>query len=402
MSATEIPPYRVMLVDDSVVIRGMIGRYLESLGPIKIMQSVGNGQDAVNALRYGQIDVIVLDLEMPVMDGMTALPLLLEAQPYTKIIIVSTLSQRNAGISLNALERGASDYVPKPSNMREANSQEAFFNEVGRKVIALAEAARNDLGLLKPTISLPAPIKKVPLPPGSKVIEPVVNRSGAAVTPLSPIEAAPPTRSTPPKVAGEIHLQDIPHSFKPEVLAIGSSTGGPQALFHVLGHLKNIRQPIFLTQHMPPTFTQILAEHIHKQTGLPATEAKDGDIARPGHLLLAPGNYHMLVKREGADLKVQLDQGPPENFCRPAVDPMLRSLVQAVGRNILTVILTGMGSDGLRGVEQVKQYNGICIAQNEATSVVWGMPGAVAHAGLCSAVLPIQEIGPFISRLLAR
>jgi two-component system chemotaxis response regulator CheB len=176
----------------------------------------------------------------------------------------------------------------------------------------------------------------------------------------------------------------------PDAVAIGSSTGGPQALMQFFTDLRMpLRQPVFVTQHMPPTFTTILAEHISKQSGLKCREAQDGEEARGGIVYIAPGNFHMIVKADGAHKRIFLTQDPPENFCRPAVDPMLRSIVAAYGRKVLTVILTGMGSDGMRGCQKVVEVGGTVLAQDEATSVVWGMPGAAAMAGLCTQVLPL-------------
>jgi two-component system chemotaxis response regulator CheB len=189
-----------------------------------------------------------------------------------------------------------------------------------------------------------------------------------------------------------------------EVLAIGSSTGGPQALFQLLTSLRGtLSRPIFITQHMPSTFTTILAEHICRSTGWPAAEAVDGEIVRQARVYVAPGDFHMLVElAPGGEKIIRLSKAPAENFCRPAVDPMLRSLAQVHGRRLLTVVLTGMGHDGLDGSKAVAAAGGTVVAQDEATSVVWGMPGAVATAGLCSAVLPLAEIGAYISKLARR
>jgi two-component system chemotaxis response regulator CheB len=190
----------------------------------------------------------------------------------------------------------------------------------------------------------------------------------------------------------------------PDVIAIGSSTGGPQALFSVLGALKagSLRQPILITQHMPPTFTTILAEHIARISGWTAAEGKDGDVVQGNHIFIAPGDFHMVVEAKGTDKVIRLNKNPPENFCRPSVDPMLRSIAAVWGRRVLTVILTGMGSDGLKGGQAVIGAGGTVIAQDEASSVVWGMPGAVATAGICSAVLPLAEIPQYILRSASR
>ena len=189
----------------------------------------------------------------------------------------------------------------------------------------------------------------------------------------------------------------------PEVVAIGSSTGGPQALFTVMGALKGVlKQPIFITQHMPATFTTILAEHIARASGYVCAEGVDGEPVRAGRIYVAPGDFHMTVDSARGDKVVRLLKTPPENFCRPSVDPMLRGLVAAYGGRVLTLILTGMGHDGLGGGKMVVEAGGTLVAQDEATSIVWGMPGAVAMAGLCCAVLPLAEIGPYIGKLATR
>jgi two-component system chemotaxis response regulator CheB len=185
----------------------------------------------------------------------------------------------------------------------------------------------------------------------------------------------------------------------PEVLAIGSSTGGPQALFNVVGSLsKDVRQPILITQHMPATFTTILAEHLTRVSNRPCAEAKDGDPVEQGRIYVAPGDFHMVVEGGAGKRVIRLLKTPPENFCRPAVDPMLRSLADSYGKRVLVAILTGMGYDGQKGAERITQVGGTVIAQDEASSVVWGMPGAVALAGLCTAVMPIGDIGPYLQR----
>ncbi|MEQ8964517.1 MAG: CheB methylesterase domain-containing protein, partial [Azospirillaceae bacterium] len=218
-----------------------------------------------------------------------------------------------------------------------------------------------------------------------------------------PRPAASAPASAGPRAARPLTLRPMPAAFRPEVVAIGSSTGGPQALFDMLGGLGGpIDRPILITQHMPATFTAILAQHLSRHCRVDATEAADGEAVVPGRIYVAPGDWHMTVAGSGSGLRIKLEQTPPENFCRPSVDPMLRSLVQACGGRVLTVMLTGMGHDGLDGCRAVAEAGGAMIAQDEATSVVWGMPGAVAQAGLASAILPIAEIGPAVRRALSR
>lgn len=361
---------RVMVVDDSAVVRGLITRMLEEEPDIKVVSSVGNGQLAVNSLTRTEVDTIVLDIEMPVMDGLTALPKLLEVDKNAKIIMASTLTLRNAEISIKALQAGAADYVPKPSSSRELSGGVDFRHD-------LIEKVRN-LGRLRKQLRGPGSANRQP-------------QAAAAPRPAMPKPAAP-----------KVVLRDA-SSARPDVLAIGSSTGGPQALLTLLkGIGPNPRVPICITQHMPATFTAVLADHISRATGLTCAEGKNGETLEPGRVYLAPGNFHMLVERDGPRNVIRLNDGPPENYCRPAVDPMLRSLAKIFGSRLLTAILTGMGADGMKGGQQVTAAGGTVIAQDEATSVVWGMPGAVATNGLCSAVLPLPQMAPFINRMIGK
>lgn len=350
-----------MVVDDSAVIRGLITRALESDPAIKVVASAGDGEMAVRLLGKHKIDVVVLDIEMPVMDGITAIPKLLEIDPDLKIIMASTLTLANAEISMKALELGAADYVPKPTTTREMTGTDTFRHELTEKVKALSRAIHGGHQPTAPKIQAAKPVSPLPL-------------------------AAKP--------AG-IALRQQPIN-PPAAIAIGSSTGGPQALFEVLKHLRGLSQPVFVTQHMPATFMTILAQHISRQCQVPCAEAIEGEIIEGGKIYLAPGDRHFTLRRFGADVRVTLNQDPPENFCRPAVDPMLRSLTSVYGNHLLVAILTGMGTDGVKSAQGVVDAGSSVIAQDEATSVVWGMPGAVATAGLCSAVLPLAGIGPFL------
>jgi len=367
-------PFRVMVVDDSAVIRGLLTRALEGDPDIRVVASVGDGQMAINSLQRNAVDVIVLDVEMPVMDGLTAIPKLLLVSPSVKIIMASTLTLRNADISMRALQAGAADYIPKPTTTREISGADTFKRELVSKVKALGANARR-AGSRSRT-----DVRTAPLPPQTTL----------GLRPAAP--SGPPT------------VRPLPHTVaRPDIIAIGSSTGGPQALFEVLSHLKGgVNQPILITQHMPATFTTILAEHISRQCGIVCAEAKEGEPIVEGRAYVAPGDYHMLVVGRGGQNTLTLTKDPPENFCRPAVDPMMRSVVKAYGRKVLAAILTGMGQDGMKGCQEVVAAGGVVIGQDEASSVVWGMPGAVATAGLCSAILPLKEIGPYIRKFALR
>ncbi|WP_249209222.1 protein-glutamate methylesterase/protein-glutamine glutaminase [Magnetospirillum sulfuroxidans] len=367
---------RVMLVDDSAVVRGLVTRILEEDSGIAVIASVGNGQMALSALERQDVDVILLDIEMPVMDGMTALPKLLKIDPGVRVIMQSTLTLKGADVSMRALEMGAADYIPKPTATRELAGGMDFKAELLGKVKALGLARRRDPNRkARPgttTSARPSIISSAPRP--------------SALTPAAPLKLR--THTPEP----------------PDIIAIGSSTGGPQALFNLLGVMRagTVKQPILITQHMPATFTTILAEHITRVSGWDAKEAQDGEVIKGGRVYVAPGDFHMLVETKGVDKILRLTKDPPENFCRPAVDPMLRSISAAYGKRVLVAILTGMGSDGAKGGNVVVQAGGTVIAQDEATSVVWGMPGAAAHAGICSAIMPLGEIAPWMIKLATR
>jgi two-component system, chemotaxis family, protein-glutamate methylesterase/glutaminase len=379
-------PYRVMVCDDSAVIRGLISRNLESDPEIQVVTTVSNGQMAINALSRYPVEVLILDIEMPVMDGLTALPELIRIQPDLQIIMASTLTRRNADISMRALAAGAADYLAKPTTTMALNAAADFKTELAAKVKALGGARRRAAGLRSPGRRAPEP-HPVPSP-------------GAEAHPAPPRPAFRPTLAHGSR--GPITLRPAPNEM-PDIVAIGSSTGGPQALFAVLGALKpGITQPIVITQHMPATFTTILAEHIERASGIPTVEGSDGMPVQGGHAYVAPGDFHMTIEAQGTQRVIRLLKTPPENYCRPSVDPMLRSLTKIYGRKVFAVILTGMGQDGLKGGENVVAAGGSVIAQDEATSVVWGMPGAVSMAGLCSAVIPLAEVAPYIRRVAAR
>lgn len=389
--------FRVMIVDDSAFIRGAIARAIESDPCLRIAISVSNGEQAIRALTREPVDVIVLDIEMPVMDGLTALPKLKEIDGAVQIIMASTLTQKNAEISLRAMSLGATDYIPKPSSSHEVMGADDFRRELVAKVKALGSLARRSGVREMPESASPLP---------SRTATPAPETKGAPSPITSPqkrVETARPVVRTPaPPLAKEIVLRKEPIQ-RPSLIAIGSSTGGPQALFRVIKDMGgDLQQPIVITQHMPASFTAILAEHITRQCGVTCVEAREGEVLVPGHYYVAPGDFHMLIEGKETGPTVHLVKDPPENFCRPSVDPMLRSVSTIYGRKLLVVILTGMGQDGLRGGEVVVKAGGSVLAQDEASSVVWGMPGAVAMAGLCSAVLPVANIGGFVRQTAMR
>jgi len=371
-------PLKVMVVDDSAVIRGMIGRWIDAETDFKVVASLRTGLDAVNQVERVAPDVIVLDIEMPDMDGITALPLLLAKKRDLVIIMASTLTRRNAEISFKALSLGASDYIPKPESTREVAAADTFKRDLVDKIRHLGARARRRAPHISPPlapVTSAAPLTRAPLA-RTGIISPVPS---AKVT-LRPFSAVPP-----------------------RVLLVGSSTGGPQALMTLMGNIGPVidQYPVLITQHMPPTFTTILAEHLARTSGRPAHEGIDGEPVKAGQIYLAPGGRHMKVARGAAGPVIVLEDGPQVNYCKPAVDPLFFSAVDVWHGGILAVVLTGMGADGSQGGKSIVASGGNVIAQDEATSVVWGMPGAVANAGVCAAVLPLDQIAPKVIRMFS-
>jgi two-component system, chemotaxis family, protein-glutamate methylesterase/glutaminase len=371
-ASTRQEPLRVMVVDDSAVIRGLIARWVGSESDMVVAASLRTGLDAVNQIERINPDVAVLDIEMPDLDGISALPLLLAKKRNLIIIMASTLTRRNAEISFKALSLGASDYIPKPESTRETGAAETFHHDLIQKIRFLGAKVR----------------RTVPVSP-SPSLAPALDR------PREPLR--PPLAQVPQPTRRGFSMH------APRALLIGSSTGGPQALMALVTELGPVidRFPVLITQHMPPTFTTILAEHLARSSHRPAHEGVDGEIVKAGHIYLAPGGRHMRVARHGCDVVIALDDGPPVNFCKPAVDPLFSSAIDVWQGGVLAVVLTGMGSDGMRGGKEIVAAGGSVIAQDEASSVVWGMPGAVANAGICAAILPLNQIAPKLVRLFS-
>ncbi len=340
-----------MVVDDSAVVRGLIARSLDEDPGITVVARAENGQAALIQMDHVEMDVVILDLEMPVMDGMTALPLMLARRPGVKVIVASTLTLRNARLSLETLQAGATDYVSKPDGSM-AQAQD-FHRHLLAKVKAI----------------------------------------GGAASPAPAIAAAAVRPAPRPAFA---------RTERPSVIAIGGSTGAPPVLIRLFEALRGaVDLPILVAQHMPAMFTTLLAEQLGRAGDRPCAEATDGEPILPGRAYVAPGGWHMTAEGRGDDRVLRLDQEPPEHFCRPAVDPLFRSVARTYGAGAVAVILTGMGSDGALGCRVMAEAGGRFVVQDEATSVVWGMPGAAARTGLAEAILPIPEIGAWLKRVAA-
>jgi two-component system chemotaxis response regulator CheB len=348
-------PIRVMIVDDSAIIRGLLAHWLEKEPGIEVVARHANGKAAAEDVQQSAPDLVLLDIEMPVMDGIEALPLLLKARPETRVLMVSTLTKRNAEISFKALSLGAIDYVPKPDTTLEATLAADFRDEVVSKVKALGRrrAARSQ------------DARRAVLPPGTKL-----RRRRFSLVP-------------------------------PRVIAIGASTGGPEVLGRVLEALAPAlsRVPVLVAQHMPPMFTTVLAERLARATGREAKEGSDGEALKPGTIYVAPGDLHMTIMGGDAP-SIRLGTEPPVNFCRPAVDPLFKSVASSFGPAALGIVLTGMGNDGADGARAIADAGGSVIAQDEESSVVWGMPSAAVFSGACAAVLSPAALAQTTAGLL--
>ncbi len=354
-------PIRVLVVDDSVVVRKIVTDVLSSDPAIEVVGTAVNGKLALGKIEALEPDLVTMDIEMPEMNGIEAVRAIRARRNRVPIVMFSTLTERGAAATLDALSGGANDYVTKPANVGSvAQSMESVREQLIPKIKALTG-------------------RPVGLGPGA-----------ARPVPAAAAARLPAPRTAPPKT--------------PAVLVIGSSTGGPEALAKVLPALPaGLPVPVLLVQHMPPVFTRQFAQRLDRLCPLRVVEASDGTPLAPGTVHLAPGDHHLVVRSTGSRtgrqaLHTGLNQGPPENFCRPAVDPLFRSAVAAFDGAVLAVVLTGMGSDGRNGAGEIRAAGGTVLVQDQSSSVVWGMPGAVSQAGYADEVLTLDRIPEAILR----
>lgn len=355
---------RVMIVDDSVVIRRLVTVALEQDPRLQVVGTASNGSIGLQKIPQLNPDVITLDIEMPDMDGMEMLRRIRREYPCLRVVMFSTLTERGGAKTLEALTLGADDYVAKVSNEGSLDRSMARLREEMipkiKQFFQLQGQSRN------------AVIREVTCAPFIQN-----DRLGTQLSPNKKV--------------------------LPKVVVIGISTGGPTALGTILPTLPvDFPLPILIVQHMPPLFTRLLAERLNGTCQLPVKEACQDSRVEPGNILIAPGDFHMKLVSSGAGVRVVLDQSPQQNSCRPAVDALFTSAGEVYGGAVLAVVLTGMGQDGLRGVEILKAQGASILAQDEASSVVWGMPGAVVNAGLADRVLPLEGIVSEIIRVTAR
>ena len=342
---------RVMIIDDSVVARKSIAEAIAATADIEVAASAANGRIALAKLPRVRPDLVLLDVEMPEMDGLQTLAAIRATYPQLPVIMFSALTGRGAKITLDALALGANDYATKPS-AKGGSMGDQLAAELFPKIRALCKGKGAPL-----TLDIP--------------------------------ERAPDR----PRRVREV----------PKVVVVGSSTGGPNALVEVIARLpQSFQTPILIVQHMPAIFTRLLAERLDQQTHLTVREAADGDRIEPEHVYVAPGDHHLTVVRENDGVCARLNQEPPENSCRPAVDVLFRSAARTYGSRTLALVLTGMGRDGLAGCQRLYAAGATILCQDEASSVVWGMPGYVAKANLADNVVPLTSIGEHINARTAQ
>ncbi len=359
---------RVLVVDDAVVVRRIVTTVLTDEPGLEVVGTAPNGRIALQKIEQLNPDLVTLDVEMPVMDGLETLKELRKRYPRLPVIMFSTLTERGAAVTMEALMNGANEYVTKPANVGSVTeAMERIREELVPKIAALT--GRSGSGR-PPAASRPAPARPAKAAPAP----------------------APRARQTKP---GGVALPV-------QAVVIGVSTGGPNALAELIPALPgNLSVPVLIVQHMPPMFTRLLAERLDHNSPLTVREAAHNEAVRPGHVLLAPGGKHLEVQRRGAQAYTNLTEGPLENSCRPAADVLFRTASSVYGAGLLGVVLTGMGYDARRGTEHVRDVGGHVLVQDQATSVVWGMPGAAVEAGTVDAVLPLGELAREIARRAA-
>jgi two-component system, chemotaxis family, protein-glutamate methylesterase/glutaminase len=343
----------VLVVDDSVVIRRMVASVLDDDPEITVVGTAANGRIALDKLPQLRPDIIILDVEMPIMDGLETLRALRVTHPHLPVVMFSTLTERGASATLDALAAGATDYVTKPSHVGSVSASiDRVRGELIPKIKGLVGASRE--------------------------------------------RTSPPVPPRPAPVVAPARQERV------DVIAIGCSTGGPDALTAIVAGLPaDLAVPVVVVQHMPALFTRLFAERLDRSCSLLVREASDGLTLQPGQILVAPGDRHLVLRRQGVDVVAGLTQEPPENYCRPSVDVLFRSVAAMYGNGVLACVLTGMGRDGVKGCERVRAGGGRIVIQDQATSVVWGMPGAVASAGLANDIVPLRQFAETLQNAVA-
>lgn len=395
-----MPKIRVLVVDDSVVFRRMVAHELAADPGLEVVGTAANGKIALARLPQVSPDIVILDVEMPELDGLATLREIRKTHFRLPVVMFSAATERGAVATLDALAAGATGYFAKPNTTGGLeDSLRVIRTGLIPEIKAICAAVSNGVsgaGLSGIRRGL-APAE------GSGVARALAAESGSgfvrvlpALMPGSGTYAKAPSPN-PDSGSGFARVRGP--AARVDVVCIGTSTGGPTALADVFAALPaDLPVPVVVVQHMPPAFTRMLAERLNGAGGLKVKEGTTGDSLAPGRAWIAPGDFHMAVTGTAADARLLLNQDPPENSCRPAADVLFRSVAQVFGPHALAVVMTGMGQDGFRGCEAIKLAGGQVIVQDELTSVVWGMPGIVARNGLADKVLPLPQIGPEIAR----
>jgi len=378
---------RILIADDSAVMRSLLRSVILAAPGLAVAGTAADGRSALSSIETLRPDLVLLDVEMPVMDGLVTLRQLRARGHRMPVIMCSSLTQRGARVTIEALAGGASDYVTKPSGQANpAAALRALSQDLVPKIRAITSAAQSH------SAQLPAPFSVLPIVPSFPG-----TGAGASSFPRSIAERVQVSAS---------HPDPSSSAAPPAILVIGVSTGGPAALDVLLPALPaDFPLPVLVVQHMPELFTQLLAERLNQRCRLRVMEAVEGAPVRPGTIYIARGNWHMEVLAPASVAQpatVHLTQAAPENHCRPAVDVLFRTVAAAYGSSVLAVVLTGMGTDGLLGSRAIRARGGLVLAQDQSTSAVWGMPAAVIHAGLAHRVLPLFAVAPELLRLCRR
>ncbi len=370
---------RILIVDDSVVFRSQIKSALEGINDIVVVASAANGKIAMERLEQNSIDVIILDLEMPVMDGLSMLEEMKKKSFNQRVIVFAAPTGTGIDLALTALRAGASDFIAKPNS---SGSLEEAFEGIQKELIPkiLQFKSKIEQNLIYIPKGLQAP----------ESIAPPVNA---------------PNQTPQQVIVYDKKLKNKDFSqIKPKVIGIGASTGGPSALEKIFEKIKEfpLRIPIFITQHMPPKFTEALANRIQMISGHPTLEAKHGEAALSGHVYVAPGDFHMSVERstDGQRVIICLDQNPKRNSVRPAVDTLFESLAKVYGNGCTAFVLTGMGEDGMVGAKAIKEVSGNIIIQDPESATVWGMPGAVHASGAYDSMGNLDECSDYLRQMI--
>lgn len=404
---------RILVVDDSVVIRKLVTSTLNEVRGMEVVATAATGKIALAKIQQCGPDIVILDVEMPEMDGIETLQHIRKLSPRLPVIMFSTKTERGAVATIEALTRGASDYVAKPSNVGNVLVAMARVREeLVPRIQALTSGARG------PGKSPSSPLASLATAAPSSTTQirtmPIATTMPLPTTKPGPTGTSPLSRMTTQVIArsqvtasnpvivldGPVRLHHATGPRPPvEIIAIGASTGGPNALAELLTQLpEGFPVPIVIVQHMLATFTRHFAERLAAQCRIKIVEANEGDTVSPGHAYIARGDYHLLTERRLGRTSLAMNQDPAENFCRPAVDVLFRSIARTHGAGALAVVLTGMGHDGLRGCGAIRDAGGDVIVQDEQSSVVWGMPGFVARAGLASQVLALDQLAGELRR----